>query len=68
MKVIDIPISTPENVKKMKEDLKNFKESMGVIIEFYEIDAKVRKARYNSLVTEGFTPEQALEICKGDVR
>ena len=33
-------------------------------IEYHQIDAKIRKARFEALVAEGFHPVQALELCK----
>jgi hypothetical protein len=33
-------------------------------IEYLKLKAKLQKAKYDALIENGFTPEQALELCK----
>lgn len=61
--VVDIP--TVGN--KMIQILKDLKRNLDVHIEYVKVMSTVRKAKYDSLVKEGFTPEQALELCKGEL-
>lgn len=44
--------------------LRSMRENMDKLIEFHEIDAKVKRAKFNALLREGFSESQALELCK----
>ena len=48
----------------MKEALRNLKEVQGEMIEYQAIQAKLHREKYDALILEGFTSEQALELCK----
>lgn len=52
------------DVNKLKEAVRFFKESMSAQIEWYQLLAELHKAKYDSLISKGFTPQQALELCK----
>ncbi|AKO92696.1 hypothetical protein BEH_11685 [Priestia filamentosa] len=52
---------TPVEMEMMMDDLV---EKMPFMIKVQAHNAKVLKARYDSLIKEGFTPEQALELVK----
>lgn len=49
---------------KLKAELAMFIRNIPVIIEFEKYTAKVRRAKYEFYLGEGFSPEQALELCK----
>ena len=55
-------LTTPD-----KDDLKAavaaMQRELPAFIENAKIIAKIRKASYDALIGEGFTPEQALELC-----
>lgn len=57
-----IPISFEPN--KLAAAIEEYKRNMNYLIEFYEITAKLKYKQYESYVASGFTPEQALELCK----
>jgi len=52
-------------LKEMKESLSRFRELADLIKEDNAIRAGITKSKYDALVKEGFTPQQALELCKG---
>lgn len=41
-----------------------FQENMPALIAKLKIDAKLHRAKYAALLEEGFTDEQALELCR----
>lgn len=40
------------------------RENLPAFLEYEELQAKVKRKKYLSLVNEGFTEQQALELCK----
>lgn len=44
--------------------LKNLRAMKSEIHEFNQLMAAITKKKYDALVDQGFTPEQALELCK----
>ena len=63
---------TPINVSQeaasqfqLEQGVEQTKRNMPLILEYITLQAKQRRAKYRALVKEGFTPEQALELCKG---
>ena len=54
----------PEIVK-MREDIARFREFADLLKEETKVRAGITKAKYDALVAEGFTPQQAIELCKG---
>lgn len=49
---------------KMAQALKSMRENMAATIEFLNYDAEVTRAKFLALVRQGFTEQQALELCK----
>lgn len=49
--------------EKMKETIKILLEALPAQIEIVSIQAKLTRAKYESLVAAGFTEAQALELC-----
>lgn len=50
---------------KMREDIERFRGFAAILKEHVKIAAGITKAKYDALVLEGFTPAQAIELCKG---
>ena len=58
------PGDSDDPITKFKEALAGMKNSLSLHLEFQTIQAKILRAKYNALITEGFTKEQALFLCK----
>jgi hypothetical protein len=56
--------NTSQAVKDLKKNIRDLTNNMDLIAEYHLLSAKIIKARYNALIEEGFTKEQALELCK----
>lgn len=46
------------------QTIRQLKEEMVMRIELEQTLAKLTKAKFDALVREGFTPEQAIQLCK----
>ncbi|MFA5500661.1 MAG: hypothetical protein WC404_06245 [Candidatus Omnitrophota bacterium] len=57
-------VSNRPDLNEMKESLSYFRKLVDLIKEDNAIRAGITKAKYDALVAEGFTPQQALELCK----
>jgi len=49
---------------KMAESMREFKEAFPYMMEHTILSAKLYRAKYLALKEEGFTSEEALELCK----
>ena len=49
---------------EMLAALKEMQRNLPEIMEHISIIAQIRKANYDALIKQGFTSEQALELCK----
>ncbi len=55
----------PENQQfELAQLIVRMRENMPAYFEFEELQAKVKRKKFLSLVSEGFTEQQALELCK----
>lgn len=59
-KITQIP-TKPDKAKAAAEKLKR---DLPIYLENLRLIAVMRRAAYNEYVAAGFTPEQALELCK----
>ena len=57
-------IDAKPDLEKMRESVSRFREFSDIIKEDNKIRAGIIKAKYDALISEGFTPAQALELCK----
>lgn len=48
----------------LAQSIKTIRDEMPLQIELQQVLAKLAKAKFDALVREGFTPEQALSLCK----
>ena len=55
-----IPLNESE-ISKLNKELR---DSMKDTIEYYKIIAELRRASYNEYINVGFSPSDALELCK----
>ena len=50
---------------EFKQAIRKMIEATPDLIEYYKIDAQLRREKFKALVEEGFTEDQALELSKG---
>lgn len=60
MNVVDLP----KNPSDLEKSIAEFKKNLALLMEYTAMSAQLRRAEYNALVANGFTPQQALEIIK----
>ena len=59
-----IPIDGNNKKNELRENLRIVQQDLSAIIESMTINAKITRAKYDALIAEGFTKEQALELSK----
>lgn len=50
---------------KLAQQIAELSEFLPMRCDLERFNAKVTRVRFVALIAEGFTPEQALELCKG---
>jgi len=53
------------DLKKLRDDIENLRAMSSILKEHVVIMAGLTKAKYDALVAEGFTPQQAIDLCRG---
>ena len=49
---------------EMRDELRKLQANIQTVLESQAIVAQITRAKYDALITQGFTQEQALELCK----
>jgi len=49
---------------KLRESVRQLERDLPVLLEMQKLSAQMTRAKFESLVAEGFTETQALELCK----
>ena len=60
----DIKLISDKEMSEMRKLLVELKKDLPVHLESQTILAQVLKAKFDALIGEGFSVEQALELCK----
>ena len=47
----------------MRAEIEKMKRAVPILMEYAELIAQIRKAGYDAYIKQGFTPEQALQLC-----
>jgi len=55
----DIPLTLLENLREMQKN-------MPMYLELIKIQAELKRVKFLELKNQGFTDEQAIELCKGN--
>lgn len=57
-------MTNPDNpLVALAQAVKDMRERMPALLELNLLQAKLIRAKYLALVSEGFTPDQALKLC-----
>lgn len=52
---------------EMRAALDMLHENLEIMMEYEHLQAKLTRAKYDAMIEQGFTAEQALELCKKTV-
>jgi len=63
-KKFDLKNTMSENRLEMRKNLDNLMETIAEHIEFIQFQARIIRIEYDEYIKVGFTPEQALVLCK----
>lgn len=53
-----------KSMSDFAKSVKSIRDNILAHCEYVSLNAKIQKSKYDSLIKEGFTPEQALVLCK----
>lgn len=56
-----LPAPNPTEIEKQ---VAAYRRNENAVLEFYDINARIQRSRYLALRKEGFTPLEAIELCK----
>lgn len=48
----------------LAQSVRTLRENLPALMELKQLDAKLCRVKFVALVEQGFTPEQALELCR----
>lgn len=54
----------PIDKDKLRANMEQMKRELPVYIEYTMLVAEIRRASFDAHMAQGFTPQQALELCK----
>ena len=58
--------ATASYTERLKQVIGNLRANEALVAEFYDLDARIKRKRYDALLDAGFTPAEAVELCKGN--
>lgn len=58
----------PDGLEKLRSAAQAMKDELPLQIEIAVTFAKIRREKFKAYVLEGFTPDQALELVKAEIR
>ncbi len=50
---------------ELKQAVRKMRDIMPDYIEYLKVDARLRREKFKTLIEEGWTEDQAVELCKG---
>lgn len=59
----EIKLASSKELSEMRKLLNGLKQDKTVYLEFQVVHAEIIRAKYLALIEQGFTEEQALELC-----
>jgi hypothetical protein len=60
-------MASGENLQvSLAQAVVNMRDNLPAMMEFQKLNAKIIRAKYLALIGEGFTEQQALQLCGGD--
>lgn len=60
----DLTLISNKELSDLQKALNLIKDNLECYLEFQEYQAIIIKSKYDALIEQGFTPDQALELCK----